>query len=472
MKSIGTKFALQIAVVLVIVMASFGGIELRQREREFANLLRARQARISKQIALLSSEFLFYMNLEPLQYLARSYLDDPELLSLKISEKELTHVYLGKIPGSAELRDVQQSGQQPPTYTDAAAFHEPIIYNGKEIGAIDVTFSRASLRQQFQQTLYTLIVNLASIVAVEILMVLLLANRNITRPLLRVIQTTQQISAGHLDAEAPQRAAQDEIGLLTQAIQGMAGQLKRVIQHVRAVSNQVAASSQEMQSDFQQMSDSLNTQASMAQEASSSMQEMVGTISQNAENAKSVAQIAQAAAQIAEKTGQAVVETVGKMKEITKKISVIEHIVRQTRMLSLNATIEAARAEEQGKGFAVVAAEVRALAERSQTAATEINELIGGSATVAEHASVMLHGLLPEIQKTADFVQEISAASHQQQIGSTQVNHAMQTLDQIIQEHAYKTEDLTRRAAALSAQAKNLEKIIEFFQFEERMTAE
>lgn len=250
MKSIGTKFALQIAVVLVIVMASFGGIELRQREREFANLLRARQARISKQIALLSSEFLFYMNLEPLQYLARSYLDDPELLSLKISEKELTHVYLGKIPGSAELRDVQQSGQQPPTYTDAAAFHEPIIYNGKEIGAIDVTFSRASLRQQFQQTLYTLIVNLASIVAVEILMVLLLANRNITRPLLRVIQTTQQISAGHLDAEAPQRAAQDEIGLLTQAIQGMAGQLKRVIQHVRAVSNQVAASSQEMQADF------------------------------------------------------------------------------------------------------------------------------------------------------------------------------------------------------------------------------
>ena len=471
MKSIGTKFALQIAVVLVIVMASFGGIELRQREREFANLLRARQARISKQIALLSSEFLFYMNLEPLQYLARSYLDDPELLSLKISEKELTHVYLGKIPGSAELRDVQQSGQQPP-YADAAEFHEPIIYNGKEIGAIDVTFSRAGLRQQFRQTLYTLMINLVSIVAVEVLMVLLLAKRNITRPLLRLIQTTQQISAGHLDAEAPQRAAQDEVGLLTQAIQGMAGQLKRVIQHVRAVSNQVAASSQEMQSDFQQISDSLNTQASMAQEASSSMQEMVGTISQNAENAKSVAQIAQAAAQIAEKTGQAVVETVGKMKEITKKISVIEHIVRQTRMLSLNATIEAARSEEQGKGFAVVAAEVRALAERSQTAATEINELIGGSAAVTEHASVMLHGLLPEIQKTADFVQEISAASHQQQIGSAQVNHAIQTLDQIIQEHAYKTDDLTRRAAALSAQAKNLEEIIEFFQFEERMTAE
>lgn len=236
-------------------------------------------------------------------------------------------------------------------------------------------------------------------------------------------------------------------------------------QHVRAVSNQVAASSQEMQSDFQQISDSLNTQASMAQEASSSMQEMVGTISQNAENAKSVAQIA-------EKTGQAVVETVGKMKEITKKISVIEHIVRQTRMLSLNATIEAARSEEQGKGFAVVAAEVRALAERSQTAATEINELIGSSAAVTEHASVMLHGLLPEIQKTADFVQEISAASHQQQIGSAQGNHAIQTLDQIIQEHAYKTDDLTRRAAARSAQAKNLEKIIELFQFEERMSAE
>jgi methyl-accepting chemotaxis protein len=154
------------------------------------------------------------------------------------------------------------------------------------------------------------------------------------------------------------------------------------------------------------------------------------------------------------------------MKEIAGKISIIEEIARQTNLLALNAAIEAARAGEHGKGFAVVASEVRKLAERSQTAAGEINKLSASSVQIAEKAGEMLARIVPDIQKTADLVQEITAASNEQSSGANQINKAIQQLDQVVQQNAAASEEMASTSAELLGQAEQLQNTIAFFRID------
>ena len=134
--------------------------------------------------------------------------------------------------------------------------------------------------------------------------------------------------------------------------------------------------------------------------------------------------------------------------------------------MSLNATIEAARAQEYGKGFAVVATEVRALADRSREAAKEINELAHSSVAIAENAEERLSRLIPNIQKTSEFVQEISAASREQTMGTEQINKAIQQLDQVIQNNMITSEDLAATAEHLTHQAEHLQETVRFFKLD------
>jgi methyl-accepting chemotaxis protein len=172
-------------------------------------------------------------------------------------------------------------------------------------------------------------------------------------------------------------------------------------------------------------------------------------------------------AQDALEGGKAVSETVTAMKDIAGKISIIEEIARQTNLLALNAAIEAARAGEHGKGFAVVASEVRKLAERSQKAAAEISELSATSVEVAERAGELLTRMVPDIQKTAELVQEISAASREQDTGAEQINKAIQQLDQVIQQNAGAAEEMSSTAEELASQAEQLQGTIAFFKIDE-----
>jgi len=198
------------------------------------------------------------------------------------------------------------------------------------------------------------------------------------------------------------------------------------------------------------------------------MEQVVSNIKQNADNAQQTEKIALKAAQDAKEGGKAVTETVFAMKEIANKISIIEEIARQTNLLALNAAIEAARAGEHGKGFAVVATEVRKLAERSQTAAGEINKLSGSSVEVAEKAGEMLTRIVPDIQRTAELVSEINAASNEQNSGAEQINKAIQQLDKVIQQNASATEQMASTSEELSSQAEQLQDTIEFFKVEEK----
>lgn len=137
----------------------------------------------------------------------------------------------------------------------------------------------------------------------------------------------------------------------------------------------------------------------------------------------------------------------------------------------MNAAIEAARAGDHGKGFAVAASEVRKLAERSQAAAREIGHLSVSSAAVADYAGQTLAKLVPDIQKTAELVQEISASSREQAGGADQINGAIQQLNQVVQQNAGSAEEMASTAEVLSNQAEQLHESISFFRVNDAQRA-
>jgi methyl-accepting chemotaxis protein-2 (aspartate sensor receptor) len=262
----------------------------------------------------------------------------------------------------------------------------------------------------------------------------------------------------------------DEIGRLRAAMKNMVDKLKVVVLDVKSVADNVASGSRQLSAGSEQLSEGAAEQAASAEEASSSVEEMNATIRQNAGNAQQTEKLALTSANDAAESGKAVSETVVAMKNIAAKISIIGEIARQTNLLALNAAIEAARAGEHGKGFAVVASEVRKLAERSQIAAAEISGLSLSSVQIAEKAGQMLARLVPDIQKTTELVQEISAASKEQASGSDQINAAIQQLNQVIQRNAGSAEEMSSTAEELSSQSEHLQSAIAFFKVDERET--
>ncbi|NOZ62858.1 MAG: methyl-accepting chemotaxis protein [Calditrichaeota bacterium] len=249
----------------------------------------------------------------------------------------------------------------------------------------------------------------------------------------------------------------------------MVERMRRIVSEIRVSAENVAAGSEELSSASQQMSQGATEQAASTEEVASSMEQMVTNIRQNAENAKATEEIAAQSTKDMRDGVAAANETVQAMHTIAEKISIIEEIARQTNMLALNAAIEAARAGEHGKGFAVVAAEVRKLAERSRKAAAEISDLTAASVETVEKAGAMLDKLLPEIERTAELVKEITAASEEQRLGADQINEAIQQLDTVTQQNASAAEELSATSEELASQAMQLRATVEFFRLEDNV---
>ncbi len=308
-----------------------------------------------------------------------------------------------------------------------------------------------------------------SVLALALVVGVLLAiiiSRGISIAMKKGVDFAKSISEGHLDARLDY-SSKDEIGDLADALREMVANLKGIVLDVNSAAESVSTGSNEISSAAQHLSEGATQQASAAEEVSSSMEEMSSSIKQNSDNSSQTEKIAVRVAEDAEKGGQAVEKTVEAMHHISEKIQVINEISRQTNLLALNAAIEAARAGEQGKGFAVVASEVRKLAERSQVAATEIIDLTKNSVSVAEEAGELLRSIVPEIKKTADLVQEISASSGEQDSGANQINQAIIQLDQIIQQNAGFSEEMASMSEELAGQAESLTQTMAWFTLKE-----
>ncbi len=331
-----------------------------------------------------------------------------------------------------------------------------------EVAAAD---QEAKMRQEVNQS-ETLILGALSVAVLLGLLVAWLITRGITGPVRKGVAFAASMAEGDLTARID-LDQHDELGQLAAALSSMGDKLRQVVADVRSGVDNLASASNQVSATAQTISQGATEQAAGVEETTSSVDQLNSSVQQNSENARVTAGIATNASAEASRGGEAVSRTVSAMREIAGKIGLIEDIAYKTNLLSLNAAIEAARAGEHGKGFTVVAAEVRKLAENSRLTAQSINQLATDSLAIAEEAGRLLQRMVPNIGKTADLVEEITAASGEQSSGIAQISNAMSQLDKATQQNAAASEELAATSEELAGQAEQLRHTMAFFKMED-----
>lgn len=288
-------------------------------------------------------------------------------------------------------------------------------------------------------------------------------NAFITNKIKNLLTEFDRLREGNLGRVNNFTYGNDEIGKINEALNNVRNKFIEIINNLVSDSKHLTATSNELNASSVKLSEGSNMLASVTEEVASSMEEMVSNITQNAENAGQTENIAEHAARQMVQVSELSTQSLDYIKIISTKISIINEIAFQTNLLALNAAVEAARAGEFGKGFSVVAAEVRKLAERSKSAADEINQLSSTCVNITQQTVDSVTSLLPEIKKTAQLVKEISASSLEQQSGATQVNNSIQQLNSISQHNSSTSEQLSASAENLFSQAVGLKEVIDYF---------
>jgi methyl-accepting chemotaxis protein len=350
-----------------------------------------------------------------------------------------------------------------PLQNEAAVIIDSIVERNNEL-AQQAVAQAASVYETSRTVLIAILAGSVLIAALAATWIVV----SISRALSGAVRLANEVADGNLSATADLKS-DDEVGDLIKALNAMTQKLRDVVGEVTAATRNVSAGSQEMSATAEQLSQGATEQASSTEEASASMEEMASTIKQSADNSAQTEKIARQSAADAIASGEAVNNAVTAMQTIAEKIMVVQEIARQTDLLALNAAVEAARAGEHGRGFAVVASEVRKLAERSQAAAAEISTLSGTTVKAAQSAGEMLGKLVPDIQRTAELVEEISAGSREQNAGAAQINTAIQQLDKVTQQNTSAAEEMSATSEELASQAEQLQAAISYFRIDGRM---
>jgi len=328
----------------------------------------------------------------------------------------------------------------------------------------EMTSKRTTNAEHDAQNALVQIMIVVGITIAIVVFMCFVVGRQITNPLNLMLAAALDLKDGEGDlTQRLPNFGKDEIGQTADAFNGFVERMQDTIKEITTSVVNISSASVQVNSTAQSLSQGATEQAANIEEVSTSLEQMSASIDQNSDNSKTTDDIASNASIEAEKGGKAVNETVEAMKQISNKIVLIEDIAYKTNLLALNAAIEAARAGEHGKGFAVVADEVRKLAERSQLSAQEIGDLSKNSVDTAERAGNVLTELVPNIQKTANLVQEISAATNEQSSGVNQINIAIRQLDSVSQTNAAASEELAATSEELNSQTHELEQLVGYF---------
>jgi methyl-accepting chemotaxis protein len=445
---LGTKVLVGVLLTLVGVFAALIVVLSSSERAAFERQLASKGENLVRFVARISVEPLLSYDFEYLENYAREIGRDPETAYLVVVDREgkpLTH-----------------SSAEPEDKTGLMTFSAEVKQGEEVRGAVRMGLRTSAIEADVRRSRLLVTGLAAGALLVVASLIVVLFRVLVLHGVARLQASLARVASGDI---APLAAPEggDEVALLQRSLADTVMRLRALVEDAKTAASAVSAASQTLAASTEAMSRGTSDQACSAQEASASIEQMASAVRQTAANAVETEKIAEAAAQDAIRGGEIVARTLAAMREIAERISVVDELAHQTNLLALNASIEAARAGQHGRGFAVVGAEVRKLAERSREAAKEIGELSQESVLLAEDAGRLFERIVPDVQRTAALVGEITSAAKEQSAGSEQLTRAIQQLDRVTRQNAEAAEQISTTARELSTEAHALSDTVSVF---------